>query len=196
MATSTDAARDRVLAARERLDEEIQLLEASGRAAIDIPARIRRSPGKAAAVAGGTAFLVAKGPQRVFGAVRRKVRGKDADLPKRMLPDEIEKTLRKLGDDGERVRGTIERDFADYVKGAQTERKGFIALATAAIARPLLTRGLKAATDAAMRVDGPTFQARLAEVRARADQELARRRASEEGQHGTAITEGDPPVGL
>ena len=192
MATPTDAARDRVLAARERLDEELQLLEASGRAAIDIPARVRRSPAKAAAVAGGAAFFVAKGPQRLFRGVRRAVRGPEADLPKRMLPDEIEKTLRKLGDDGEKVRGTLERDFAEYVEGAQTQRKGIIALATAALARPLLTRGLKVAADAISRTDGPTFQARLAEVRARAEQERARRRVAGEGTH----TPTEPPAGV
>ena len=192
MATPTDAARDRVLAARERLDEEIQLLEASGRAAVDIPAKVRRSPGKAAAVAGSAVFLAAKGPQRVLGAVRRKVRGKDADLPKRMLPDEIEKTLRKLGHDGDRVRGTLERDFADYVKGASTERKGLVALAVAAIGRPLLTRGIKAVSEAAFAVDRREFDARLAEIRTRADREMARRRAAGE------VTEhpGEPPTSI
>ena len=54
MATEQDAARDRVLAARRDLSEQLELLEASGRAAIDIPAKIRRSPAKAAAVAGGS----------------------------------------------------------------------------------------------------------------------------------------------
>ena len=53
MATETDAARDRVLAARAALGEELEILEASARAAVDIPAKIRRSPAKAAAVAGG-----------------------------------------------------------------------------------------------------------------------------------------------
>jgi hypothetical protein len=191
VATSTDAARDRVLAARANLDEELQLLEASGRAAADIPARVRRSPAKAAAVAGSAAFLVAKGPQRLFRGVRRAVRGPDADLPRQMLPKEIEKTLRKLGDDGDRVRGTIERDFAEYVKGAQTQRKGIVALATAALARPLLTRGLKVAADAIGKTDPATFQERLTEVRARADQELARRRAAGEGNHPPA----EPPAG-
>ena len=41
-----------------------------------------------------------------------------------MLPDEIDKTLRKLGDDGDKVRGALERDFADYVKKAEKDRKG------------------------------------------------------------------------
>ena len=71
MATPPDAARDRVLAARVELEEQLHLLEASGRAAVDIPARIKRSPAKAAAIAGGAGFLVLKGPQRLFGAARQ-----------------------------------------------------------------------------------------------------------------------------
>ena len=46
MATETDAARDRVLAARAALGEELETLEASARAAVDIPAKIRRRPGQ------------------------------------------------------------------------------------------------------------------------------------------------------
>ena len=47
MATETEAARDRVLAARAALGDELDGLEASARAAIDIPAKIKRSPAKA-----------------------------------------------------------------------------------------------------------------------------------------------------
>ena len=87
VATPTDAARDRVLAARADLADEFQVLEASGRAAVDIPAKIRRSPAKAAAVAGGVGFLALKGPQRLFGlrpAGRRAAR--TSRCPKSMLP--------------------------------------------------------------------------------------------------------------
>ena len=105
MAEDTAAARERVLAARAALSEELTVLEASGRAAIDIPARIRRSPAKAAAIAGGVGFLALKGPQRIIGAARRAVTGRPAPLPKSLLPDEVEKTLRKLGTDGDKVRG-------------------------------------------------------------------------------------------
>ena len=81
MATEQDAARDRVLAARSELAEEVQVLEASGRAAIDIPARVKRSPAKAAALAGGLGFLLLKGPQRLFRGARRVVRGKPNQTP-------------------------------------------------------------------------------------------------------------------
>ena len=119
MATDTDAARDGVLAARAELDEELRRLNASTRSAVDIPAKIRRSPAKAAAIAGGVAFLAVKGPQRVFRAGKRAVRGKDAPLPSKMLPEEIDKALRSLGSDGDKVRGALERDFAAYVALAQ-----------------------------------------------------------------------------
>ena len=43
MATEQDAARDRVLAARADVDEQLQVLEASTRAALDIKAKIRKA---------------------------------------------------------------------------------------------------------------------------------------------------------
>lgn len=177
MATSTDAARDRVLAARGELQEQLHLLEASGRAAVDIPARIKRSPAKAAAIAGGAGFLVLKGPQRLFGAARTAIRGPRPDLPERMLPDEIEKTLRKLGKDGDKVRGSLERDFATYAKRSEKERQGLASILLLAVARPLLGRGVKAAGEILFTPDRAGFSERLAQVRDRAENEVARRRA-------------------
>jgi len=174
VATETDAARDRVLAARAALGDQIDALEASARAAVDIPAKVRRSPAKAAAIAGSAGFVVLGGPKRIFGAARRAVFGPTAELPKRMLPDEIEKTLKKLGDDGDKVRGAIERDFAAYAKEAEKDR-GVGAIASAA-ARPLLMRGAKAAAEWFLRPDEDGFQARLSEVRQRAKDEVSKRR--------------------
>jgi hypothetical protein len=94
-----------------------------------------------------------------------------------MLPKEIEKTLKKLGDDGDKVRGAIERDFAAYAKEAEKDR-GIGALATAA-ARPVLMRGARAAAEWFFRADEEGFQARLAEVRERARAEVAKRRAED-----------------
>ena len=185
MASETDAARVRVLAARDALGEEIDVLEASVRAAVDIPARIRRSPARAAGVAGGAAFLVLGGPKRLFGAARRAVLGAPAPLPERMLPDEIEKTLRDLGDDGDKVRGALERDFATYTRGAAKERRA-ASLATT-VARPLMTRGLKAAAEWLLRTDSEGFQARLSEVR--------RRAAASAGKPGDRPVRGDGLAG-
>jgi hypothetical protein len=167
VATETDAARDRVLAARAALGEELENLEASARTAVDVPAKIRRSPAKAAAIAGGAAFLVLGGPKRVFRAGKQAVTGKPADFPKSMLPDEIEKTLRKLGDDGDRVRGALERDFAAYAKKATKDRSGLRTLLILTIARPLLSAGARAAAGALFGGDEEGFKARLAQIRER-----------------------------
>ena len=142
---------------------------------MDIPAKIRQSPAKAAAIAGSAGFVVLGGPKRIFGAARRAVFGPTAELPKQMLPKEIEKTLKKLGDDGDKVRGAIERDFAAYAKEAEKDR-GVGAIASAA-ARPLMIRGAKAAAEWFLRPDEDGFQARLSEVRGRAKDEVDKRRS-------------------
>jgi len=139
VAAEQDAARDRVLAARAEFDTELTGLGASAREAVDIPAKVRRSPAKAAAIAGGIAFIVMRGPQRVWGAVRSKVFGRRRPMPDRMLPKEIEKTLDKLGKDGDKVRGTIERDFADYVKQRQRDRRAIPTVLLLAAARPVIS---------------------------------------------------------
>jgi hypothetical protein len=112
----TDAARAEVVAQRQLLLDEVVRLEAAGRSAIDIPAKIRRAPGKTVALAAGAAFVVLGGPKRTFRAVRRAVLGPRADLPMSMLPGQIDKALRGLGDDGDRVRGLLEREFAGYLE--------------------------------------------------------------------------------
>lgn len=188
MAAETDAARDRVLAARAALGDELAALEASARAAIDIPAKVRRSPAKAAAVAGSAGFLVLGGPGRLFRRARRAVFGPTAGLPKSMLPREIEKTLRELGDDGDKVRGALERDFADYAKQAARENPPVTAMLATSIARPLIRRGIKAAGEWFLRTDDEGFQARLAEVRERAAEEVDKRRAK-----GDAASAADEP---
>ena len=96
MATETDAARDRVLAARAALGDELETLEASARAAVGHPgqdpsaARQGRRRRRAA-----TASSCWAGRSRVFRA-RRSGRspGAPEPLPESMLPEEIEKTLR------------------------------------------------------------------------------------------------------
>jgi hypothetical protein len=121
---STESAVARIVAARAGLADEIDRLEASGRAAVDIPAKIRRSPAKAAAIAAGGAFLVVGGPRRVFRRARKTITGSEkAPLPRSLLPSEIEKALKKMGTDGDKVRGTIERDFSKYLDERVKERR-------------------------------------------------------------------------
>ena len=116
MGTRTDAAVAQVVAARADLGEQVDRLEAAGRAAVDIPAKVRQNPAKAAGVAAGGAFLALGGPKRLFRRAKRAVTGKDEELPSELLPKEVEKTLRKLGTDGKAVRGTLEREFASYLE--------------------------------------------------------------------------------
>jgi hypothetical protein len=180
VASEQDAARDRVLAARAAFDEATADLEASGRAAVDIPTRIRQSPAKAAAIAGGLGFVLLRGPQRLFRAVRRAIFGTPAPMPTRMLPKEIEKTLRSMGKDGEKVRGTLERDFAAYVKKAEKDRKGLLSVALLGLVRPMLTRGARRAGEYLFSPSPEGYPTRLDEVRARAGAKVDEVRGSAE----------------
>ncbi len=123
MGAATDAARQEALAARASLGEEVEQLKASARAAVDIKAKVRKSPAKAAGIAAGAAFVVAGGPKRVFRAVKRRVRGVPEPLPPSLLPDQVDKAVRALGDDGAKVRGALERGFADYLDATAPARR-------------------------------------------------------------------------
>jgi hypothetical protein len=180
VASEQDAARDRVLAARAAFAGELESLAASGRATVDIPARIRQSPAKAAAIAGGIAFVVLRGPQRLFGAARRAIFGTPAPMPKSMLPKEIDKTLKSLGDDGDKVRGTIERDFAEYLMRTRRYRRGLRALVLFGIARPVLERGLRRGVEYLMSPSPEGYATRLDEARARAGAKVDDARAAAE----------------
>ena len=101
MGESTSLARLQALAAREALDEELVRLEASARAAVDVPAKIKRHPVKSAGLGAGAGFVVVGGPRRVLRGTRHAIFGRPAPLPESMLPKEIDASLRRLGDDGE-----------------------------------------------------------------------------------------------
>jgi ElaB/YqjD/DUF883 family membrane-anchored ribosome-binding protein len=180
VASEQDAARDRVLAARADLEAQVETLRASGRAAVDIPARIRQSPAKAAGIGAALGFLLLKGPQRLYGAMRKAIFGTPAPLPKRMLPKDIEKTLRSMGDDGEKVRGTLERDFADYVKKAEKDRRGLLSVALVAMVRPMVARGLRRAGEYLFSPSPEGYPTGLDEVRAKAGARLDAARGSTE----------------
>ena len=172
MGTRTDAALAQVVAARAELADDLEQLEAAGRAAIDIPAKIRRAPAKAAGVAAGAAFVALGGPRRVFRRAKRAVTGEEEDLPSELLPKEVEKTLRKLGTDGRKVRGTLEREFARYLDTRAKERKkegvlaAGVALATGVL-RPITLRAGKTLAERALDPDRPSFEEQLQKIRAR-----------------------------
>jgi hypothetical protein len=182
----TDAARAEVLAARAGLDEELVRLEASGRAAVDIPARLKREPAKVLGTAGGAAFLLLGGPKRVFKGVRRAILGPKADMPKSMLPKEIDQELRKMGDDGERVRRKLEREFANYLdENAEARKERDLGATTAVllggVLKPVVQRFGKQLAERALDPDSGTFAEAL--------------RRTRERQHGAKRNGAHPPGG-
>jgi hypothetical protein len=174
----SDAARAQVLAARGALADELERLEASARTAVDVPAKVRRNPGKAVGLAAGAGFLLVGGPKRVFRRAKRAVLGPPEPLPTSMLPKEIDKAIRELGDDGEKVRGTIEREFASYLEQTAPQRKkrdvgtvGTILALT--VIRRLFERYGQQLVDQLFSTDRAEFEEQLARIRSRANGEPA-----------------------
>jgi hypothetical protein len=168
----TDAALAEVVAARAGAEEQIERLEASARAAVDIPAKIKRSPAKAAGVAAGAAFLALGGPRRLVRRAKRAVRGDAEDLPSEMLPKEVEQALRKLGTDGRKIRGTLEKEFARYLDERAKERRkeGLLAAGIALagnVLRPVTIRAGKTLAERMLDPDAESIQEQLDKIRAR-----------------------------
>jgi hypothetical protein len=169
---STSLARLQVLAAREELDEELVRLEASARAAVDVPAKIKRHPVKAAGFAAGAGFVVVGGPRRVLRGARHAIFGRPSPLPKSMLPKEIDASLRSLGEDGDKVRGLLEHEFASYLQATEPARKrrdfsGAMTVVAIAFVRPLVLRYSKRLAEEIFATDGTAYSDRLNAVRAR-----------------------------
>jgi hypothetical protein len=163
----TAAALDDVVAAREAFAAELVRLEASARAAIDIKAKVRRNPGKTAAAVGGTAFVVLGGPRRVFRSVKHRIVGKPDPLPASLLPDQVEKAVRALGDDGAKVRGALEREFAAFVDTNRKDESRFVR-------RVLLTGGVPIASRVGSEIVKRVFAASAEDVEEREDAIRAR----------------------
>ena len=157
-----------VLAARTALEDELVRLEATARAAVDIRAKVKRNPGRTAAVVGGTAFVAVGGPRRVLRGVRHRVFGRPDPLPPSLLPEQVEKAVRALGDDGTKVRGALEREFAAFV---DTNRKGDSKF----MRRLLLTGGIPLASQIGREIVKRVFEAPEDDVASRAEQIRSRR---------------------
>ena len=203
MGARTDAARAAAVASRGTLEGEVVRLEASARAAVDIPAKIRRAPAKTAGLAAGAVFVAAGGPKRVIRRMVRAVRGPEAELPKSMLPKEVDKTLRKLGSDGDKVRGTIEREFAQYLEAKGPERKSRDLGATASVLAgsvlgPVTKRvGRQLAEELfSPKTSGPaSFESATQKARARWDEMTGARdgKAAGDGDAAVRPASGDTP---
>jgi hypothetical protein len=154
VAEDTQAARADVLAARAALDAELEQLKASAKDAGDIPGKVRDNPAKAAGIAAGAGFLLLGGPKRVYRGVKEVILGPDEPLPPSLLPKDVEKTLKKMGTDGARVRGTLERDFAEYLEDKNKDRRKnsvnaiVTALALTAVKRGAVIAGRRIAESA------------------------------------------------
>ena len=172
MGTRTDAALAQVVAARADLDAELDRLEAAGRAAVDIPAKVKREPVKAAGVAAGAAFLALGGPKRLFRRVKTAIRGEEDPLPSELLPSEVNKVLKKLGSDGKKVQVTLDKEFAKYLDDRSKERKkegvlaALVALGTTAL-RPVAVRTGRQLVERMLNPDGPSFEEQMQRIRNR-----------------------------
>jgi hypothetical protein len=117
MADSTADARQQIADARHNAQHELDALGGSARAAIDIPAKVKRHPVETVGVVGGTAFMLLGGPKRVAKAAEQRLFPAHANRPPTLLPKEVDKTIKRLPEeDREQVRAHLERDFANYLK--------------------------------------------------------------------------------
>lgn len=104
-------------AARESVATELDNLNSSVRAAVDIPAKIKRNPVPTLGAAGGAAFLLLGGPRRVAQTLEKQLFPKRYERPPKVLPRDIEKSLERLPEeDRDKVRAHLERDFAAYLR--------------------------------------------------------------------------------
>jgi hypothetical protein len=117
-----------------------QPADPAARAAVDVRAKVRRNTGKTAAAAAGTAFVVLGGPGKVFRSVKRRIVGAPEPLPASLLPEQVEKAVRRLGDDGAKVRGTLEREFAAFVDTNRKSEPRFLRRVLLAGGVPLASR--------------------------------------------------------
>jgi hypothetical protein len=170
-------ARQAVVDARLAVEKELDDLGIATKAALDIPAKIRRNPVRTVGIGAGAAFLLLGGPKRVLRQVEHRV------LPKRryrkLTPTEVDRAIDRLGDeDQERVRAHIERDFASYLekqhaKEQPNARKSFwgtydtlMAIVGTAAARELVKRFLEVPQEARTEAAKEDAKASTAEVKA------------------------------
>ncbi len=175
MGAQSDAARAGVEDARAGVLDEVARLEAVARSSLDVGSRVREDPVKAVAITGAAVFMVTGGPFRLYRLIARSIRralyGPPPEFPPSMLPDEVERTLRRMGAEGDTARGTLERDFARYLAERGSFRKTTVVDASGDILGSLLKPaarvvGLRLAREMAT-ADPQTYGSRLDRARAR-----------------------------
>ena len=169
MADATAEARQQVADARHNAETQLDALGVNARAAIDIPAKLKRHPVGTAGVLGGTAFMLLGGPKRVVKAAERRLFPARANRPPTLLPKDLDKTIDRLPEeDREQIRAHLERDFAGYLqkehaKDPANGRYSFwktydlvLGIAGAAATRGLIKRALAVPADADVDQTGTT----------------------------------------
>ena len=91
---------------------------------------------------------------------------------RRLSAPSVEKTLRKLGPDGDKVRGTLEREFAEYLDEKAPRRRerdlgGTAAVLLGGVLKPVTERLGRQLAERAFDPDGPAFADALKRARAR-----------------------------
>ena len=116
MAQSAAEARQEVENARRGVEKELDDLGTATRAAIDIPAKVRRNPLRTAGLAGGAAFLLLGGPKRAAKSAERRFFPRRAEKRERALPKNVPTILSRIQpEEREKVEAHLERDFAAYL---------------------------------------------------------------------------------
>jgi hypothetical protein len=136
---------------------------------------VRADPVRSAAITGAAIFMVTGGPFRVYRLITRTIRrvlfGPPPEYPPSMLPEDVEKTLRKMGAEGDTVRGTLEREFASYLAERGSFRRTTVVDASGDILGSLLKPaarvvGLRLAREMAT-ANPETYEQRLGAARTR-----------------------------
>ncbi len=172
MGARTDAARAKVVAGRAELADEVVRLEAAGRAAVDLPAKVRQAPGRTAGLAAGTAFLLLGGPRRVWRLLRGAIRGGRGEMPRSLLPEEVDRIVRGLGEDGDRVRAVLDREFAEFLESRRKDRRKRDLGATVSalmgnLLNPVTSRAGKRLAEQLFEPEAESFATWLDRIRAR-----------------------------
>lgn len=104
-------------ASREEVRRSLDDVTSATQSALDVPAKIRRNPVKAAALVGGAGFLLAGGPRRVMRFAVGRIRPGRPDPYAGLLPTQIEQILKDNGLAGDPdLRRALEQDFAEYLR--------------------------------------------------------------------------------
>ena len=104
-------------------------------------------PGQGGAIVGGVVFRCCAAAAVVAG-VPAACPASQRAIAEAAAPKGIEKAIDRMGDDGDKVRGTIERDFADYVKQRQRERRAIpTAILLLSAARPIIGAAARRAME-------------------------------------------------